>query len=101
MEESFAWLYLLGTGIVIIQILVLFWAQMAIPPKEILNKYTRLDVFRSGLPFVESWKQHIDIEDQAKFSKWRDRLFLAQATMILTGILLVLFVQLWPAYRVN
>jgi len=101
MEKSFTWLYLLGLGIIIVQILILSWARMAIPPKDILNKYTKLDVFRSRLPFVESWKQHINIEDQPKFSKYRDRLFLAQATMILSIILLVVFVQLWLAYRVG
>ena len=99
MEKSFAWLYLLGFGIVILQVLILSWARRAIPPKDILNKYSKLDLFRSRLPFIESWKQHVSIEDQPKFSKYRNRLFLAQATMILTGIFLVLFVQLWLAYR--
>src|SRR5690242_2349630 len=99
MEKSFAWLYLLGSGIVIVQILIFSWALRAIPPKDILNKYTKLDLFLSRLPFTESWKKHVSIEDQPRFSKYRNRLFLAQTTMILSGIFLVLFVQLWLAYR--
>jgi len=101
MDKSFTWLYVLGFGIFTIQVLVVCWAQKAIPAKDILNKYSRGEVFRSRLPFIESWKQHINIEDQPAFYKYRERLFLAQATIILTITLLILFGHLWLTYRDN
>mgnify|MGYP001415125759 CR=1 FL=1 len=99
MEKSLAWIYLLGLGIIVVQILILLWAQRAIPPKDILNKYTKLDVFRSRLPFIESWKEHINLEDQLQFYKYRERLFLAQAMMILNITLMILIVHVWLTYR--
>jgi len=49
------------------------WLFLAAPPKTIVNKYSRLLLVRSMLPFEKTWRQNIEPSDMAAIQRYRRR----------------------------
>jgi hypothetical protein len=49
------------------------WLFMAAPPKTIVNKYSRLLLLRSMLPFVKTWRRNVEPSDMDVIQRYRRR----------------------------
>jgi hypothetical protein len=66
---------LLGSWI-LSQIVTEIWLSKAKPPKETTKKYSRAVLLQSVTPFMEKWKDKIDLSDIESFEHYRRKVLL-------------------------
>ena len=64
-------IFLLAWAVFMIALQV--WLFLATPPKTVVNKYSRLLLVRSMLPFVKTWRNNIEACDMDAIQRYRRR----------------------------
>ena len=70
------------------------WLFLAVPPKTVVNKYSRLLLVRSMLPFVKTWRRNIEASDMEAVQRYRKRAVAYLFMLFLSGIVLCLYFYL-------
>jgi len=77
---------LVSWGVLIIALQV--WLFLAVPPKNLIKKYSRLLLLRSMLPFAKTWKRSIEAPDIEAIQRYRKRAIPYLLILVLSGIIL-------------
>ena len=81
----------------ILQIPLGFWLFKAKPSKQIVEKYPKLVVFQSSVPFMKNWRNKIQSADLKIFEEYRKRV-LIQYYLCFTLPILLFFLYLYIKY---
>ncbi|MBI3344897.1 MAG: hypothetical protein HY028_08605 [Gammaproteobacteria bacterium] len=80
---------------VLLQILIGIWVYKATPSKELTQKYSKILIFQSRLPFTKSWKDNVDPQDKVVFEQYRKRGLVQLVAGFICILLLILVSSLF------
>ena len=70
----------------VFQLFLGFWMSRGGPSKSVRDRYTKVVLIQSAIPFMTSWRAKIRLEDIHLFEEFRRRFFVFYATLLLFSV---------------